>query len=250
MSISTIDRVPVRKIAALRELYRREMNCQIVHDSYHQRGFTDSYGIARCGKLIGYGSISGSDSRRDVVKEFFLDLEYRDDALSLLRELIAVSGADRIEAQTNDPVLGVLFWDVAVDVTSETVLFADRKTTSLSLTNVAFRRLGKRERSKVFAHTVEPVGDWGLEKDGQVVATGGVMYHYNPPYGDIYMEVAEPHRRAGFGSYLVQELKRVTYEGGHTPSARCNFDNVGSRRALERAGMLPCGRILSGRIVL
>jgi hypothetical protein len=41
----TIELSPVAlpEILALRDLYRREMNCQIVHDSYHQRGFTDSY---------------------------------------------------------------------------------------------------------------------------------------------------------------------------------------------------------------
>jgi GNAT superfamily N-acetyltransferase len=62
------------------------------------------------------------------------------------------------------------------------------------------------------------------------------------------MEVDEAHRRKGLGSYLVQELKRIAREGGHTPAARCNSDNIPSRLALERAGMLPCARILRGRI--
>jgi GNAT superfamily N-acetyltransferase len=36
-----------------------------------------------------------------------------------------------------------------------------------------------------------------------------LFFHYNPPYGDVYMEVAEPFRRRGLGAYLVQELKRI-----------------------------------------
>ena len=64
------------------------------------------------------------------------------------------------------------------------------------------------------------------------------------------MEVAEPARRQGFGSYLVQELKQVCYEAGKKPAARCNPDNVGSRRTLEKAGFLPYGRLLAGEVNL
>ena len=101
---------------------------------------------------------------------------------------------------------------------------------------------------RIFAHTVEPVGDWAVESGGEVVATGGIMLHYNPPYGDIYMEVAAPHRRRGYGSYLVQELKRFCYEMGRRPAARCAIGNVASRRTLERAGMVPCAHIMRGKI--
>ena len=83
---------------------------------------------------------------------------------------------------------------------------------------------------------------------GRVVATGGFLCHYNPPYGDLYMEVAEHARRQGYGSYLIQELKRVCYEAGRLPSARCSPENEASRRTLERAGLLSCGRLLVGEV--
>jgi GNAT superfamily N-acetyltransferase len=87
-----------------------------------------------------------------------------------------------------------------------------------------------------------------LERDGHIVATGGLFFHYNKPYGDIYMEVAAAYHRQGLGSYLVQELKRIAREGGHTPSARTDRTNLPSRLALQRAGMFPCARILRGRL--
>jgi GNAT superfamily N-acetyltransferase len=71
------------------------------------------------------------------------------------------------------------------------------------------------------------------------VATGGLMFHYNVPYTDIYMDVAEPFRRRGFGSYLVQELKRLAYELGSIPCARCDPSNIGSRKTLQKAGTRP-----------
>ncbi len=36
-----------------------------------------------------------------------------------------------------------------------------------------------------------------LEADGAVVATGGVLFHYHPPYGDVHMDVREAFRRQG-----------------------------------------------------
>jgi GNAT superfamily N-acetyltransferase len=75
-----------------------------------------------------------------------------------------------------------------------------------------------------------------------------MFFHYNPPYGDIYMEVSAPHRRKGLGSYLVQELKRICRDMGCVPAARCGQDNMASRLTLQRAGLLPCARIVRGRI--
>jgi GNAT superfamily N-acetyltransferase len=89
---------------------------------------------------------------------------------------------------------------------------------------------------------------WLLEQAGMVAATGGILFHYNRPYGDIYMTVAENFRQRGLGSYLVQELKRVCYENGDVPAARCNPTNVASRGTLQKAGFVPCGHILVGKI--
>ena len=85
-----------------------------------------------------------------------------------------------------------------------------------------------------------------LELEGKVVGQGGILFHYNRPYGDVYMEVPEPFRRRGFGSYLVQELKRVAYELGAVPGARCNTSNLGSRRTLQKAGFVPFAHMLTG----
>lgn len=49
---------PVRLVAilGLRDEYRREMACPIVHDSWHARGFTDSYllraGMFPCARIV------------------------------------------------------------------------------------------------------------------------------------------------------------------------------------------------------
>jgi GNAT superfamily N-acetyltransferase len=244
-----VTRVELDAILAMREEYRREMDCQIVHDSWHARGFTSSYLLKFDGDAVGYGSVGGAPGdARDILKEFFVRPDDRRHALPLLHELIAVSGARRIEAQTNDVLLALMTYDCAVDLTSDTILFADSATTSHAPPNAVLRRISEADRATVFAHSVEPVGDWGLVHEGEIAATGGVFYHYNPPHGDVYMEVAAPHQRKGLGTYLVQELKRICSETGSIPAARCHEDNLASRRTLQRAGLLPCARILRGRI--
>jgi GNAT superfamily N-acetyltransferase len=244
-----VERVSLRAILGMREEYRRELNCQIVHDSWHERGFTQSYVLRVHGEVVGYAAVGGAPGdTRDIVKEFYVRVPYRGAALPLFGQLVAVSSARRVEAQTNDTLLLLMLYDCAMDISSDTILFADRLTTTLPPPGVTLRRLSDADRGGVFTHTVEPVGDWGLELAGAIVATGGLLYHYNPRYGDIYMEVAPDFRRRGFGSYLVQELKRECYELGCTPGARCGEDNVGSRRTLQRAGMFPCARVLRGRL--
>lgn len=233
-----------------RERYRKEMACQIVHDSWHARGFVTSYLFRIHGDIAGYGSVGGSSGEpRDTVKEIYLLPEHRAAALACFDALVAATDARRITAQTNDRLLTVLLFDRAEDLTSDTILFDDRLRTHLTLApGAVFRPVNESDRDAVFLHTVEPVGQWGIEADGRIVATGGLLYHYNPPYGDIFMEVAEPYRRRGFASYLIQELKRICYERGKVPGARTGQDNVGSRASLQRAGMMACGRIVRGRI--
>jgi GNAT superfamily N-acetyltransferase len=247
----TIDTslVPLNEILALRDLYRLEMNCQIVHDSLHERGFTESYLIRMNGQVAGYGALVRDRAGwKDVIKEFYVLPSQRAAALRFFRHFAATAHARGVEAQTNDRLLTLMLYDCATSIKSETILFHDALTTNLFVSGNTFRNVTEADKARIFPHTVEPVGNWMIEAGGEVAATGGIFFHYNVPYGDIYMEVAEPFRRRGYGSYLVQELKRTCYEMGRIPAARCPAANEASRATLQKAGLLPCARILSGVI--
>jgi len=249
MGPMTIDTslVPLVEILALRDLYRQEMNCQIVHDSLHERGFTESYLIRVNGQVAGYGALVRDRAGwKDVIKEFYVLPVHRAAALVLFRHFAATSRAKGVEAQTNDRLLTLMLFDCTVDIKSETILFHDAFTTSLSVPGITFRRVSEADKERIFPHTVEPGGDWMIDANREVAATGGILFHYNIPYGDIYMEVAEPFRQRGYGSYLIQELKRTCYEMGRIPAARCQVSNKASRATLQKAGLLPCARILNG----
>jgi GNAT superfamily N-acetyltransferase len=248
----TARAVALDDILRLRDLYRHEMHAQIVHDSHHRRGFTAPYLLERGGETVGYGCVGEYDTKgRDIIAELYVVPRFRGEALALLRTLIETVGATRVRAQSNDPILAPLLYDVCRPdtIVSDTLLFEDDGDRNLPAPpGTSARVLTESEKASVFEHHSEPVGDVAVEIGGKIVGTGGFLCHYNPPYGDVYMEVDAAHRGKGIGSYLVQAVKRAAYADGRLPAARCNADNHASRATLLRAGMRLCGRILTGTV--
>lgn len=246
---STAKAATVEDILPWRDLYRQEMNCQIVHDSLHSRkGWTESYLLITGGIAVGYGSIAigGPWKGKPAVFEFYVLPHYRSRLFELFCALLKASGATLMEVQTNDPLLSNLLFTFAPTVASEKILFEDKLTTALSPPGATFRRARAEDKLEISPEQLDSHGV--VEVEGTIAAKGGILFHYNRPYGDIYMEVAEPYRRRGLGAYLVQELKRVCYELGSVAAARCNTTNVASRQTLLKAGFVPCGHILVGSV--
>jgi RimJ/RimL family protein N-acetyltransferase len=241
----------VQDILPWRDMYRLEMACQIIHDSLHSRkGWTEPYLLIVDGVTVGYGSIAvgGPWKGKPTVFEWYVAPPYRSHIFDLFPALLKDSGAAAIETQSNDPLLTVMLHTFAQNVTSESILFHDRFTTALSPPGAVVRRATPDDAAQLLSQELDSEANWVVEFDRKVAAAGGILFHYNRPYGDIYMKVAEPFRRRGLGSYLVQELKRIGYEQGNMPAARCNTANIASRKALQKAGFVPCGHILTGLV--
>lgn len=245
-----VSRVPFDEIVPLRELHRDEMGCQIVHDSLPRRGLSHCYLFRIDGGVVGYGTVFGiGDDPKETVDELFVRTEHRGRVGDLFQALVAESGARRIQAQTNDPLMTLVLFDHGEGIERERILFHDGFASTLEAPGAVLRRATEEDAGRPFdGQPLKDFRDWLLELDGEIVATGGILFHYNPPYGDLYMAVADPYRRRGYGSFLIQELKRECYAMGKVPAARCNAENVASRATLQKAGMLPCGSILTGVI--
>jgi GNAT superfamily N-acetyltransferase len=240
-----------REIEAMRDIYRQEMSCQIIHDSIHSRpAWTEEYLLVEDGGNVGYGSVavSGPWKEKPTVYEYFILPPFRLRIFDLFIALLTASGATMIETQSNDPLLTVMLHTFAQNVVSESILFHDKNTTSHFPADAIFRRARPDDAAQIVQRQLDADAKWLVVVDGTIAAAGGILFHYNRPYGDIYMKVAEPFRGRGLGTYLVQELKRVCYEGGSVPAARCNPKNIASRKALQKAGFVPCGHILNGAV--
>jgi GNAT superfamily N-acetyltransferase len=243
--------ITVAEIAPLRELYRAEMNCQIMFDSLHTRpGWTQSWLLLIDDQPTGYGSIALAGPWKDkpTAVEFFILPEHRLRIFDLFETFLRASNPVAIETQSNGTLLHIMLLTYGKNIAAEAILYHDKITTNLLQPDVIFRRATPDDSPKISAQNLDASADYLLDLDGQILATGGILYHYNPPYGDIFMAVAESHRRRGLGSFLVQELKRTAYELAHIPAARCNVNNIPSRKTLQKAGFVPCGNILAGSL--
>jgi len=239
------------QILPWRDLYRHEMNCQIIHDSLHERdGWTQSYSLTIDGAAAGYGAIAigGPWKGKPTAFEFFVLQQFRNRMFDLFQAFLKCSEAIAIETQSNDPLLTPLLHVFGRELNVESILFADGMITSLPGNGAIVRRSTPEDSAAISQNNLDDEAKWVVELEGNVVATGGILFHYNRPYGDIFMKVAESHRHGGIGSYLVQELKRIAYETGNVPAARCNKDNVASRKTLQKAGFVPCGNILAANV--
>jgi GNAT superfamily N-acetyltransferase len=246
-------RVELQQIEGMRDIYCHEMNCQVIHDSIHARpGWSHEYLITKGGSNVGYASIAvaGPWQAKPTVYEFFLLPQHRDRMFDAFVALLESSGATEVETQSNDVLLTVMLHAFAPAVKSESILFHDRLTTAHAPADAVFRRATENDAGQIAQQELDSEARWVVSVGGVVAAAGDILFHYNRPYGDIYMKVGESFRRRGVGTYLVQELKRVCYEGGSIPAARCNPNNLASRQTLQRAGFVPCGHILFGTVSL
>lgn len=243
-----VTKVSLKKILPLRELFLKENNFQVRYDACHVRGWTDSYLISIDGASVGYSSVMGKEERiaRDVIFEFFITPKYRRNANAAFEKLIKVSGVTLIECQSNELLLSSMLFEFAEHISSDVVLFCDEQFSFLNIPGATFRKKSPVDVS--FDHKSEPDGDYIIEVGGEIVATGGFLLHYNHPFADLYMEVREDQRKKGYGSLMIQELRKACFDSGRVPAARCNISNKASKATLMKGGLQVAGHMLSGKI--
>ena len=235
----------------LRVRYRAEAPGQIVHDSIHTRKrWTESHLIINDGQTVGFGSVAvgGPWTDRPTIFEFYLLPDARGRAFDAFEAFLAASGAKFFEVQTSDTLLTVMLHSYGTELVSEKIVFRDEMTTSWAASGASLVRVtSERESANCFQER-SGSSDWNLQFNGNTVGHGSILFHYNFPYCDLAMEIDESHRRRGLGAYLVQELKRITYEMGGIPAARCDPSNIASRKTLQKAGFVPFAHILLGNV--
>jgi GNAT superfamily N-acetyltransferase len=236
-------------ILPLRTRYRQGMNCQIVHDSIHSReGWTLTYAIRLADASAGFGSvaIAGPWKDKPTIIEFYVLPVHRHRAFDLFEAFVEACGARLMEIQSNDELLAVMLHTYARDISSEAIVFGDGFTTTLPANGAILQPLTSHEETRLAIAERAGRAEWLLEVEGRPAGRGVILFHYNAPYCDVAMDIEEPFRRRGFGAYLVQELKRLSYELGSIPAARCSPENRPSRKTLQKAGFVPYAHILNG----
>lgn len=238
-----ITKVPLAQLGDMRAKFLTIIDNQFTYDKCHLAGWADTWSFKVDGAVAGYGSVWGKDKRedRDSIFEFYLEPAYRKDAHEIFGKFIDASEATWIESQSNDPLLSDVFFEFAIDIYAEAILFEDDFDSTIQINGAKLEPIQTPE-----SHRLNK--EYALKYHNEVVGKGGLMLNYNFPYADIYYGVEEPYRRKGFGSFFVQELKREAYRIGRVPAARTNISNMISKRTMMKAGLKPCGWRLGGKI--
>jgi hypothetical protein len=96
--IVSAEAATLEELLPWRDLFRQEMNCQVVHDSIHGRpGWTHEY-LLRVGEtIVGYGSVAVSGPWKDkpTLYEFYVLPLHRSRAFDLFEALVAEVGDER-----------------------------------------------------------------------------------------------------------------------------------------------------------
>jgi GNAT superfamily N-acetyltransferase len=238
-------------VTGLRNELRAEAGCQITQDSLlDRRGWTVPHLLRLDAATVGYAviAIAGPWSGRRTLYHFYLRPAHRAWLSPLLEVFLAASRADSFEIQTNLPVMPEVISALGGKAETEAVIFGEAASTSLPSQGATLRRLTSERDVACFIKERTDSCDWKLELNGTEIGDGSLLFHYNPPYADIAMSIAEPFRRRGFGAYLVQELRREAHALGAIPAARSNRDNLPSHRTLQKAGFTKIGERVTGMI--
>src|SRR5262245_3234247 len=166
-----VHRVELREIESMRDVYRHEMSCQVIHDSIHARpGWTHEYLITEGGAKVGYGSVAvaGPWQGRPTVYEYFLLPQHRGRLFDAFAAFLTASGATEVETQSNDVLLTVMLHSFAPTVASESILFHDKLTTAHTLPDAVLRRATTEDAGQIAEQRLDPGAGW-------LVAVGGVV---------------------------------------------------------------------------
>lgn len=247
---ATAQRIASSELAEWRAERSAEVGAQIVHHQIHRRpGWLEDWVLQIDGRACGYASVAvaGPWTDRRTLLEFYMAPGFRHRTFELFETLLEASRADSFELQSNVGLEGVLPHVFGKDVVSEKIVFSDGPAPDRHAPEARLQPVTPDPVIREAMAQRAGGGEWTVERHGKTVGRGGLLFHYNLPYGDVWMEIEEPHRRQGLGAWLVQQLIQEARRLGATPAARCNPDTIASRRTLQRAGFIPVGHILIGR---
>src|SRR5436305_5279933 len=194
MHSSAISVAPVSlpDIATLRDAFRAEMACQIVHDSIHRRrGWTTEWAINEANRLVGYCSVAIDGPWRDrpTFYESFVVSERRSRGFTFFEAFLDAARPHAYEVQSSDVFTTTAALAFAREITLDRIVFRDAETTASAIPGATVRRVTPIEEIETAIEARQGGGEWVVELDGAVAGRGGILFHYNAPYGDIYMEI-------------------------------------------------------------
>src|SRR4029077_13571839 len=141
-------------------------------------GWTHEYLFQGGGANVGYGSVavSGPWQGKPTVYEYFVLPPYRSRMFDWFIRLLTASGSTMIETQSNDPLLTVMLHTFAQNVTSESILFHDKLTTTHRPAGAVFRRASPDDAAQIAQQELDSQAKWVVAAGGIIAAAGDILF--------------------------------------------------------------------------
>lgn len=105
---------------------------------------------------------------------------------------------------------------------------------------------GGGEWIPLFIHQLIAAGQlFTVYDDEHILGTGEcIASSLQKQYADLGVVVSQSHRRKGLGTYILCNLKDYCYMNHLSPICSCTYDNIGSKKAIEKSGFISKHRLL------
>ncbi|GAB6988733.1 GNAT family N-acetyltransferase [Paenibacillus pini] len=199
--------------------------------------------------------------------QFELLEKYRNLARDIFCYIISSKNIRNANCSTIEPFYLSLCLDLTKRVSVNSYLFYDGKRVKpllIKFNNKIFKQATIREMDKLidfYRINTEGSNEWipefieqliqreqlfVLYDDENILGTGEcIISQKQKPYADIGMVVSKEYRRMGIGTYILTLLKEHCYEKNCRPICSSSQTNIGSIKAIEKAGFMSNHRILN-----
>lgn len=231
-------------------------------DGYWEKvviGNSTCYEISYNKKIVGHFFV---DSHKTLV-EFYIFKDYYIYSQEIFKYIIESDMVENAAVSTRQSEFLSLCLDFQKSLYVSAYLFTDadnKKHELYHCENLSFR-LAKKGDIKVINNKCESRPQEYYEElirneqlfvlyEGDILLGIGefrINRTHSGQYADIGMVVAEEHRRKGFGTYIIIQLKEHCYRKKLKPMASCDRYNVASKNTLLKAGFISEHRIINVR---
>ena len=268
MKIKRVD--DLSEIAAWKQTYLDSLVGPL--DGYWETaviGLAPHYEMVKAGERVGYFA-----AKNGRLLQFFVAEPYLPSASALFDEVLAVAALDFASVSTVEPMFLSLCLDRQTAVSNNTYLFQDHHPVQPELSaypNAQFRPGTLADLTQLVQFYQEnneyedteaiEEGAGGHEPHARELIENGQVFlltdndeilgigecrisETQKPFADIGMITSNRHRRQGIGVFSLAQLKNYCYSQEAKPICSCAFDNIASKKTIEKAGFITSHRIL------
>ncbi len=217
------------------------------------------WGIVQDNELIGYSSIGENNQ----LIQFYISPKHLGKGESIFKEFIEKLSIETGIVGTNNPCYLSIALNFAKEFNVNTYLFRNNYPVYIEEKEGELKECQNEDIEKIvhFCHySMGAPKEWlagyikdltekkeifYLEHGDEIIGTCEVRKSTTAgDFADIGMVVSPDYRRKGFGTYLLNEAKKIAIEWKKTPICSCEKDNIGSIKSIHNSGFVSMYQLL------